>query len=151
VAVHVARAGACGTLLTVHTAHRAGRRWGQIEREIEPHDLQCHDDFTYGIMLRQPVELMASVAAYNGFDVRALVPWLLSTPPSALCGAACAHRGHPGFSWQAFDNLMVRAHASHALRMCARLARASNVRLTRYTYANVRFARTRTPPWCRLW
>merc|ERR1712224_529133 len=41
-----------------------GFTWGQIERELWPSD-HCWGQFEYGIMLRQPLELMHSFLNYN--------------------------------------------------------------------------------------
>lgn len=41
-----------------------GFTWGQIERELWPAD-HCWNDFDYGIMLRQPMELVHSFLNYN--------------------------------------------------------------------------------------
>jgi len=44
---------------------RNGFTYGQIERELWPADL-CWDEFSYGILLREPIDLMHSELNYRG-------------------------------------------------------------------------------------
>ena len=94
--------------------------WGQIEREYNEEDLDCGADFLYGAMVREPEHLMASVAAFNQFDLNAVVLWLqsqahrgekLGGTAHVACptDTACYHHGHPQLSFQLFDNFMVRS------------------------------------------
>ena len=105
-----------------------GATWGQIEREFNHEDVGCGMDFLYGITVREPEHLMASVAKYNHFWVQDVVPWLRSHagrwPTSESCyskevwhcgdiaklpvlRSGCQPDGCR-FSFQFFDNFAVR-------------------------------------------
>eukprot|EP00931_Biecheleriopsis_adriatica_P116709 TRINITY_DN92319_c0_g1_i1.p1 TRINITY_DN92319_c0_g1~~TRINITY_DN92319_c0_g1_i1.p1 ORF type:complete len:291 (+),score=53.33 TRINITY_DN92319_c0_g1_i1:72-944(+) len=91
-----------------------GFTWGQIERHFSPADLDCHEAFLYGIMLREPMSMMESTANYNKFsNLDKLIPWLESASMNSLvehpCGEGCKHVGHEELGWQVFDNFVTRS------------------------------------------
>ena len=69
--------------------------WGQIEREYNEEDLDCGADFLYGAMVREPEHLMASVAAFNQFDLNAVVLWLQSQARRGEKRGGTAHADPP--------------------------------------------------------
>ena len=110
-----------------------GATWAHIEREVDREELSCRAHFTYGVALRDPESLMASVVTHARFNLTRLLPWLrvqvkpgatttrpprwrrpccgldLSASERRTCIRECAHAHHGHFSWQHFDNFVVRS------------------------------------------
>jgi hypothetical protein len=85
-----------------------GFSWGHIGRNVEPeYELGC-SGFMYGLVVQNPLTLMASAVQTYRYQLSEVVHWLQMASPMADCGAPCDHEGPTNLRFQLFDNYLVR-------------------------------------------
>lgn len=77
--------------------------WSQIERPLSAEDF-CADDFTYGVLMREPLSLMTTFVNAENVDVETMLDYLSN--PKAFHSHGIRHTPT---HYQFFDNYMTRA------------------------------------------
>jgi len=85
-----------------------GFTWGQMERHFTANDLDCNQTFLYGIMMREPMSLMRSIA-YFDFHLHRVLGFIEFLQGRVDEVAVRNKDGRLMASWKFFDNFMVRS------------------------------------------